>query len=265
MQPSLSRQIKDLETHIGGDLLIRGSRRVSLTETGRVFLDESRLVLAQYERAIESARRAARGVRRSMTAGFDYGLEQKYLFRVSGMMQDQPETELNFRSLPAPLLMKEVRDGSCDLAFVPRSDDLHDLEFFELDRMPLIAVLHQSHPLAQKASISASDLSAETVISASEKMGPALYHACCDFAGRNSAEIHFDQQAGSLTMAISLIQNLRQVALTPSYSPEIFPDDIRMIPLSGDVPEIAMGMIWRSDNTSADMHKLLDGFRPTAG
>src|SRR2546421_10364896 len=58
-QPSLSRQIRDLEDEGGAQLLIRGARGIELTAAGRVFLDHARLVLAQVEAAGEAARRAA--------------------------------------------------------------------------------------------------------------------------------------------------------------------------------------------------------------
>src|SRR6266581_7867927 len=59
-QPSLSRQIRDLEYEVGAQLMIRSARGIELTAAGRVFLDHARLVLAQVEAAGEAARRAAR-------------------------------------------------------------------------------------------------------------------------------------------------------------------------------------------------------------
>jgi LysR family transcriptional regulator, hca operon transcriptional activator len=58
-QPSLSRQISDLEEEVGAQLLTRSVRGVELTAAGRVFLDHARLVLSQVEVAVESARRLA--------------------------------------------------------------------------------------------------------------------------------------------------------------------------------------------------------------
>src|SRR4029078_5083399 len=57
-QPSLSRQIRDLESEVGVQLLERQARGVALTEAGRVFLDHARLALSQVEAAADGARRA---------------------------------------------------------------------------------------------------------------------------------------------------------------------------------------------------------------
>jgi LysR family hca operon transcriptional activator len=55
-QPSLSRQIRDLESEVGVQLLERQARGVTLTTAGRVFLDHARLALLQVEAATEGAR-----------------------------------------------------------------------------------------------------------------------------------------------------------------------------------------------------------------
>ena len=58
-QPSLSRQIRDLEDQVGAELLSRSVQGVELTATGKAFLDHARLALMQVEAAVEAARRAA--------------------------------------------------------------------------------------------------------------------------------------------------------------------------------------------------------------
>ena len=45
-QPSLSRQIRDLEEEIGAQLLTRSARGIELTRAGRTFLEYARSVLA---------------------------------------------------------------------------------------------------------------------------------------------------------------------------------------------------------------------------
>src|SRR5438094_3924184 len=69
-QPSLSRQIRDLEAEVGAQLLLRGPRGVELTSAGRVFLDHARIALLQIEAAGEAARRAAQPAMASFVVGF---------------------------------------------------------------------------------------------------------------------------------------------------------------------------------------------------
>src|SRR5260370_22923464 len=69
-QPSLSRQIHDLELEVGVALLNRGPRGVELTPSGRVFLDHARTALLHVEAAGAAARRAAQPARSSFAIGF---------------------------------------------------------------------------------------------------------------------------------------------------------------------------------------------------
>src|SRR2546423_9305369 len=65
-QPSLSRQIRDLEYEVGAELLARSARGVELTAAGRAFLDHARLALAQADAAGGNRPRAGRPHRRNL-------------------------------------------------------------------------------------------------------------------------------------------------------------------------------------------------------
>src|ERR1700722_8594043 len=76
-QPSLSRQMRDLEYEIGATLMQRHARGVELTPAGRVFLDHARIALLQVEAGVEAARRAAQPPRTTFALGFLTGFEME--------------------------------------------------------------------------------------------------------------------------------------------------------------------------------------------
>src|SRR6266478_2934110 len=78
-QPSLSRQIRDLESELGTQLMTRRARGIELTSAGRAFLDHARSVLSQVEAAAEAARRVAHPAKPCFTMGFLTGHELTWL------------------------------------------------------------------------------------------------------------------------------------------------------------------------------------------
>src|SRR6202140_6010433 len=69
-QPSLSRQIRDLEDQVGAELLTRSARGIELTPAGRAFLDHARLVLSQVEAAADVSRGIAYPAKPCFVIGF---------------------------------------------------------------------------------------------------------------------------------------------------------------------------------------------------
>src|ERR1700722_17206489 len=102
-QPSLSRQMRDLEFEVGTPLLIRSARGVELTPSGRAFLDHARLALAQVEAAGEAARHAARPAKASFALGFLTGQEMDWLPEAIGILRhDLPSIDVTVSSHYSP-------------------------------------------------------------------------------------------------------------------------------------------------------------------
>jgi LysR family hca operon transcriptional activator len=98
-QPSLNRQIRDLETEVGVQLLTRSARGVELTAAGRAFLEHARLALAQAEAATEAVRRVAQPAKPVFALGFLTGQEMDWLPEAMRVLRDVlPEIEVAISS-----------------------------------------------------------------------------------------------------------------------------------------------------------------------
>ena len=118
-QPSLSRQIRDLEYEVGAELLSRSVRGVELTAAGKAFLDHARLALMQVEAAVEAARRAAQPARRTFAIGFQTGHEMNWLPRAMRVLRDElANIEVTISSDYSPDLAEALARGRLDLAFL---------------------------------------------------------------------------------------------------------------------------------------------------
>src|SRR5258705_5377604 len=118
-QPSLSRQIRDLEDEVRAELFSRSARGVELTASGKAFLDHARLALAQVDAATEAARRAAQPTKQAFALGFLTGHEMIWLPRVTQVLRDElPNIEVAVSSGYSPDLAEALMSGRLDVAFL---------------------------------------------------------------------------------------------------------------------------------------------------
>jgi len=104
-QPSLSRQIRDLEEEVGTQLLRRRARGIELTPAGRVFLDHARSVLSQVEAATEAARRVAHPAKPRFAMGFLTGHELTWMPEALQILRDElPNIDVMISSQYSPQL-----------------------------------------------------------------------------------------------------------------------------------------------------------------
>src|ERR1700731_3005045 len=181
-QPSLSRQIRDLELEVGVPLLERRARGIALTAAGRTFLDHARLALLQVEAAGEAARRAAQPDKRAFTLGFLAGQELVWLPEALRILRGvEPDIEIALASQPSPELAGALMRGKVDVAFLRREKDAPGIAFKTLIREPLVAVLPAGHRLAARKAVRVQDFASETYISPT-RVAPALKAAIESYA-----------------------------------------------------------------------------------
>src|SRR5689334_21805479 len=120
-QPSLSRQIRDLEDEVGTQLLTRRARGIELTPAGRAFLDHARLVLSQIEAAAEAARRVAHPAKPCFAMGFLTVHELTWMPVALQILHDElPNVDVMISSQYSPLLANALWKGTVDAAFLRR-------------------------------------------------------------------------------------------------------------------------------------------------
>src|SRR5467141_705590 len=168
-QPSLSRQIRDLEDEVGTPLLTRRARGIDLTPAGRAFLDHARAVLSQVEAAGEAARRVARPAKPCFTMGFLTGHELTWMPEALRILHEElPNIDVMISSQYSPLLANGLSKGKIDAAFLRREKGVPELAFRVLVKEPLVVVLPGDHRLAALKAISPQDLVGETFVTVSD-------------------------------------------------------------------------------------------------
>ncbi|MGY3485851.1 LysR family hca operon transcriptional activator [Bradyrhizobium sp. USDA 4011] len=250
-QPSLSRQIHDLETELGVQLFVRGPRGIELTPSGRVFLDHARVALLQVEAAREAARRAAQPAKSAFSIGFLTGYEMDWLPAVMGILRGKlPSTEITIRSEDSPDLAAGLMRGKIDLAFMRPEKSAAGLQFKLLRHDPILVMMPRDHPLAARSSVRPKDLAGQSYIGVSAARAPTLRSAINDFFTRHGLAIETAHQAENLAMAISLIASTGGICLLPLYAQNLLPKTIVCRPIQGAPPLVDLVIGYNEGNRS---------------
>lgn len=256
-QPSLSRQIRDLEDEVGTPLLVRGAKGVELTPAGRVFLDHARVMLSQAEVAVQSARQIAHPAKPSFALGFMIGHDRTWLPEALKLLRDElPNIHVVISTQNSPQLATALLHGGIDLAFLRREDGGNELEFRTLVEESFEVFLPSNHPLAAKDAIDVQDIVGETFISVSgtalsiSGKQPALRRAIDKYLKDNGIEIRPSHEVDNLGGVMSLIPSTRGLALLPLYARTFLPDSVTTRPLRGLGPKIDLSVGYRKANVS---------------
>ena len=249
-QPSLSRQMRDLEYEVGTQLLVRSARGVELTQAGRTFLDHARLALAQVEAAVEAARRAAQPAKPAFALGFLTGQEMDWLPEAMRILRDElPKIEVTVSSQHSPELAQNLLRGKLDLAFMRPEAQMPDLDYKVIAKEPLIVALPSDHRLASQDVIALEDIAGETFIGMSNT-APTLRVIIDDYLARSGLNLQQAHRVDNLAMAMSLIASTRGVALLPEYAKNFLPWAVTSRPLAGEPVTIDLVVGYNKTNTS---------------
>ena len=256
-QPSLSRQIRDLEHEVGAQLLTRRARGVELTPAGRTFLNHARAALSQVEAAAEAARRVAHPAKSCFAMGFLTGHEWTWMPEALRILRDElPNIDVMISSRYSPLLADGLSKGKIDAAFLRREKGVPGLAFRLLVKEPLMVILPSDHRLATFKAISPRDLVGETFVIVSDT-APVLRAVIDNYLKRSGTNIMPAHEADHLAMGISLIASTRGVGLLPTYAQNFLPSGVTSRPLKGATPTIELVLGYKKSNDSPILKLLL--------
>ena len=256
-QPSLSRQIRDLESEIGVKLLERQARGVTLTDAGRVFLDHARLALSQVEAAIDGARRTAQPQKPVLSMGFMVGLEVMWLPHLLRILrEEEPEIEVTLFSQSSPELALALARKRLDVAFLRPEKQSLGLTFKLLAKEPLIAVLPADHRLASRKKIRPQDLAREIYVS-SARTSPVLHAVIQDYASKAGITLKPKYEGENISSAMSLVASTGGVTLVPLYAQNMLAPNVVARALEGVPPTVDLTLGYNQANSSPLLHRLL--------
>jgi len=214
-QPSLSRQIRDLEADLGVDLFDHTARSIRLNDAGRHFLPEAREALARVEQAVGSVRAFANGEAGEFHVGYAPSVTTRILPDALRRFHSEfPGVCVRLHDLSTGEMVRALHEGEISAALLvqPSNADLEGLEFREIDRFQPVAAMAPDHRLATREPIEWAALRGVPLLAYSRDEYPE-YHAWLRRVFQGSAAPVIESEFDSSTSLIVAVESGAGVAL----------------------------------------------------
>jgi DNA-binding transcriptional LysR family regulator len=266
-QPSLSRQIQDLEQEIGFELFDRLPRGVRLSAAGKAYLEDVRSILGQVSAATDRAGRVARGLAGTLRVGFPesaswHGIVPDSFRR---FRHEQPDAELQLSPMSSLEQVQALRAGSLDAGFVfsfPKSDP--DLDQLVVATQHLVLAAPRRHLLTRNSRLRLRDLTDADFIWFPRRQSPVYYDRLMQACARGGLSPRIVQEAVDQATILSLVVCGLGMAFVSEATRWRCPRDVVLRPVVDLSLAIDFSLVWRNDNASPLLARFVAGVRQNA-
>lgn len=258
-QSSVSTRIKALEEDLGILLFERRHRGVRLTEAGRSFIAEVKTGIEHLDHAIMTAGaistgtvgRLAIGLHSSIAAGFLADLRRRY-------RDEYPNVELVIAEGQSADTIRQVREGSLDIAFVIGVADESDCRSRMIWSEPFVIAMPVHHPLATAESFGWLDLASETFLVRHGGAGPQLLNHITRRIAEQSRTPNIRRCDVGRDTLMHMVADGEGVTLTTEAATHVPFPGVAFRKIADETEQARFSAVWSPHNRSQSLKNLLD-------
>ncbi|MBI3224979.1 MAG: LysR family transcriptional regulator [Mycolicibacterium cosmeticum] len=264
-QPPLSRQIQQLETELGVQLIDRTTRSVTLTPAGIAFLPDARRILQLAESAALTVKRVPAGDLGTVVVGFTAASAHAVLPRLLERTRAKlPDVKLELREMVSAAQLEGLMTGEIDLGMARPPLKRPGIVSRPLLHEQLVAALPAEHPLVTQArQLTLNDLDGQDVVMYSPiqaRYFNELLISAFTIAGATPRYVQFVTQVHTMLV---LVRSGIGIALVPASAATLHPEGVvfRSIGAFRERP-VELDAVWRGDSTNPALLRLLRDVLP---
>lgn len=246
-QPSLSRQIRDLEDEVGVQLLERTAKSVRLTDAGRAFLDDARAILKQADEAVLKAR-AISGKQELPVGDWPLGTGRIMPELLRAYQREMPNVHVKLHDWNVDKNIDGVRDRRLQLAIIVqplRGNPLGDLRFEEVANVRVCLAVSSDHRFSKKKSVPLIEAAREPFIGLIRERYPRNQeYLDAIFAGAPNKPRVVEEHDGWAGVYSSVASGAG-VAISSNAFSHLFGERVKFVPLTPEPRRAVIGIITR--------------------
>jgi len=164
-QPTISRQIKELEEEVGITLLNRDNRTITLTAPGEYFANQARQIMKLADKTIANVQQTAAISGNIMIGSAEVPMMRTIADTIKALHHKWPHVQANIYSTDVNEVHEQLNNGVFDFGVVMEPSDKHDYNFINLPGTTRWGIMSRvDQPLAKHSVIIAEDLVNQSLI-----------------------------------------------------------------------------------------------------
>lgn len=266
-QPSLTRQVRNLEGEIGVRLLDRANNRVTLTNEGRLFLFDSKKLLALAAASVAAVQRLQHTGSAQLNIGYVANVHYGLLPATLGAFRKLcPQVALNLFDMCSGEQFEALDSHKIDLGFVGLrpAAAVAGIETACVSHDTMFVALPARHPLAARKKIRLSDLATQFFIGMAPRTHPGARDWLLELCQSAGFAAKILQEADDEPTAMRFVADGLGVTLVPGQVTNLPHEGVLFLPLS---PALRRGsaIAWRADNPSLPLKDYIKIVRDLSG
>ncbi|MHA2855984.1 LysR family transcriptional regulator [Paenibacillus lautus] len=241
---TVTLQIQRLEADLGVSLFVRDGKRVIVTEAGRWLYHEASALLKSVGTMRQTVSEIATGDNGSVRfSSIEPVASQQLAAVIARFCKTRPKVELTMEVGGSRSIAERVRAGELDFGVCSAPPSKLMLEFEPLFEERLGVMLNMNHPLADRDSITASDLAGHTIL---VKEPTCIYRELWETAIYEAGENLFScMEVGSFFVIQHMVKAELGIGIVPIYSGLEQEGSLAIRPIADLNPVIAIGIAYK--------------------
>ena len=233
VQPNISRQISDLERELDAKLFIRNTREVSLTETGQILLPEAIEIVANNTR-VTNLIKAAKNKQHSLKIGYLASACSTFFPQlVNQFSKLYPEVKITIVEMTSKEQLNALLENKIDVSFSRPQPLLEKKKFYcsEIYTDSLVAAIPNSHHLANKESLTFSELKNENFILFKPEESMDLHYHIVSNCEKNDFSPNITSHHGNIRSLMTVVSAGLGISIVPSCVEYLGLNECQFIPM----------------------------------